>query len=56
MRRRLGLPVVIRADLMAAGDHPGWNDLTYAATAVAWGQAMDVPDMMLYLTERVSLT
>lgn len=43
----LVLPVVMRADLIAAGDQSGWNDLTYAAAAAAWGQAMDVPERML---------
>ena len=42
------LPVVIRADLIEAGDHVGWNDLMYAATAVACGQAIDVPEIILY--------
>ncbi|WOH01384.1 hypothetical protein DCAR_0520766 [Daucus carota subsp. sativus] len=42
-----GLPVVIKADLIAAGDQSGWEALTYAAAPVAWGQAMDVPEIML---------
>ena len=50
------IPVVIRADLIAAGDHVGWNDLTYAAAPVAWGQDMDVPDIMLYGTTLLSPT
>ena len=41
------LPVVISDDLIAAGDHEGWNDLTYAAAAVACGQAIDVPESIL---------
>lgn len=47
----------MRADLTAAGDQSGWNDLTYAAAAVAWGQAMDVPDITvnkLYLLSDIS--
>lgn len=42
------LPVVIKDDLIAAGDHEGWNDLTYAAAAEACGQAIDVPVITLY--------
>lgn len=42
-----GLPVVIKADLIAAGDQSGWEALTYAAAPVAWGQDIDVPDIML---------
>ena len=49
------IPVVIRADLMAAGDHVGLNDLTYTAAAVACGQDMDVPEMILYGTILLSL-
>ena len=41
------IPVVMRADLIAAGDHVGWNDLIYAAAAVACGQDIDVPETML---------
>ena len=41
------LPVVMRDDLMAAGDHVGWKDLTYAAAAEACGQAIDVPEIIL---------
>lgn len=44
------IPVVIRDDLMVAGDQSGWKLLTYAATPAAWGQAMEVPDMILYFT------
>lgn len=44
------LPVVMMADLIAAGDQSGWNDLTYAATPAACGQDMEVPDAILYLT------
>lgn len=35
---------------MAEGDQSGWYDLTHAATPAAWGQAIDVPDIILYLT------
>lgn len=42
------------ADLIADGDHWGWNDLTYAATPAAWGQAIEVPDNMLNFTRLVS--
>ena len=35
------------ADLIAAGDHVGWNDLIYAAAPVACGQAIDVPEIIL---------
>lgn len=40
----------MRADLIAAGDQEGKKDLTYAATAVACGQDIEVPDLMLYNT------
>lgn len=43
----LPLPVVMRADLMAAGDHVGWNVFTYTAAAVACGQDIDVPEIIL---------
>ena len=43
----LSLPVVMRADLMAAGDHEGWNVLTYTAAAVACGHDIDVPEIIL---------
>lgn len=48
------LPVVISADLIIAGDQLGWNDLTYAAAADTWGQAIEVPDSMLYWTALLS--
>lgn len=32
---REGSPVVIMADLTAAGDQSGWKDLMYAATEAA---------------------
>ena len=39
---------------MAAGDHVGWNDLTYAAAAEACGQDIDVPEIILYATDLLS--
>lgn len=42
--------MVIRADMIMAEDHSRWNDLTYAAVPLTCGQAMDVPDKMLYRT------
>jgi hypothetical protein len=33
----------------------GLDVLTYAATPVAWGHAMDVPEMMLYAANLLSL-
>lgn len=50
------LPVVMRADLMAAGDHVGWNVFTYTAAAVACGQDIDVPEIILYSVFLESLT
>lgn len=41
--------------MIIAGDQSGWKDLTYAATPVAWGHAMDVPEMMLYGANLLSL-
>lgn len=43
----LVLPVVIRAERIAAGDHVGWNDFTYAAAPETCGQDIEVPEMML---------
>ena len=40
----------MRADLIAAGDHVGWNDLIYTAAAVACGQDIDVPDTVKFQT------
>lgn len=48
------IPVVIRADLMAAGDHSGWKLLTYAAAPATWGQAIEVPESMSNLENRLS--
>jgi len=45
----------MRADMIIAGDQSGWKDLMYAATPVAWGHAMDVPEMMLYGANLLSL-
>jgi hypothetical protein len=45
----------MRADMIIAGDQSGWKDLTYAATPVAWGHAMDVPETMLYAANLLSL-
>lgn len=39
---------------MAAGDQSGWIVLMYAATPAAWGQDMEVPDCILYLTRLMS--
>lgn len=47
--REREVPVVSKADLMAAGDQRGWKDLTQAAAAATWGQAMEVPDMSVNL-------
>ncbi|CAA7391729.1 unnamed protein product [Spirodela intermedia] len=48
-------PVVIMADLIAAGDQSGWKLLIYAATAAAWGVDIDVPERMLKRERRGSL-
>ena len=44
----------MRDDLIAAGDHAGWNDLTYAAAAEACGQDIDVPEIILYVDSLLS--
>jgi len=41
------IPVVIKAERIAAGDHVGWNDLMYPAAPDTCGHAIDVPDTML---------
>lgn len=41
------LPVVIIADLIAAGLHEGWADLTMATSAETCGQDIEVPEIML---------
>ena len=41
------VPVVIRADRIAAADHVGWNDLMYAAAPETCGQDIEVPVSML---------
>lgn len=38
------LPVVTRADLIAAGDQFPCTDLSRAAIPATWGQAIEVPD------------
>jgi len=48
------LPVVMRADLIAALLHSGCIALRSAAAAATWGQAIEVPEIMLYLTNRLS--
>lgn len=49
------LPVVIRAERIAAGDHVGWNDLMYAAAPDTCGHDIDVPDMILNSNVLLSL-
>lgn len=46
-KEKLGIPVVIMADLMAAGDQVGWSDLRRATMAEIWGVAMEVPVCMV---------
>lgn len=41
---KLDLPVVTRADLMAAGDQFWCADLMRATIPATWGQAIEVPD------------
>lgn len=41
------LPLVMIADLIAAGDHEGWTALIKAAIPVTCGQAIEVPERML---------
>lgn len=43
------IPVVIMADLIAAGDQEGWTVFTKAAIPVTWGQDIEVPETMLYI-------
>lgn len=50
----LVVPVVIKDDLLAEGDQSGWNVLTYAAAPATWGQAIEVPDIILYFTGLLS--
>lgn len=40
----LYLPVVMSADLNAAGDQSGWSDLSTAIMPDTCGQAIDVPE------------
>ena len=42
------------ADRIAAELQPGWADLRRTAVAETCGHDMDVPDMRLYLTTRLS--
>lgn len=49
-----GLPVVIRADLIAEGDQSGCTNLMYAAAPATCGQDIDVPDKTAYLTDLLS--
>ena len=42
------------ADLIIAGDRLGWNDLMYVAVAVAWGQAIEVPELTLWCANLLS--
>lgn len=44
------LPVVIRADLIAAGLQLGYIELRRATIPETWGQAMEVPDSILKLS------
>jgi len=50
----LVLPVVIRAERIAAGDHVGWNAFTYAAAPETCGHAIEVPEMILKLNVLLS--
>ena len=45
MGLKFNSPVVIMADLIAAGFQSGWNDFTYAATLATWGHDIEVPDI-----------
>eukprot|EP00252_Welwitschia_mirabilis_P009333 TRINITY_DN2185_c0_g1_i1.p2 TRINITY_DN2185_c0_g1~~TRINITY_DN2185_c0_g1_i1.p2 ORF type:complete len:215 (+),score=-43.55 TRINITY_DN2185_c0_g1_i1:946-1590(+) len=47
--------VLIIADRMAAGDHPGREARSNAATPLTCGQDMDVPEIILNTTRRGSL-
>lgn len=49
------LPVVIKADLMTAGNQSGWADFRRAVTPDTWGHDIDVPDWKFQHTERVSV-
>lgn len=48
------IPVVIRADLIMAGDQSGWTDLMRATTPETWGHAMEVPELKFQFTDRLS--
>lgn len=48
------VPEVMIADLIAALLQVGWMALRSAAVPATWGQDMEVPEKMLYLTTRWS--
>jgi hypothetical protein len=48
------LPVVIIADLMAAGDQSGWRVWRRPTTPDMWGHDMEVPDITLNFTRLLS--
>lgn len=47
-------PVVMRADLMAAGDQLGWADLMRATIPEMWGHDIEVPDCIFHFTSNLS--
>lgn len=49
------LSVVMSANLVAEGDQFEWKDLTKAITIITCGQAIHVPDRILYLIEILSI-
>lgn len=49
-----GLPVVMRADLMDDGLQCGCIAFTRAAAPATWGQDIEVPEIILYLKDRLS--
>ena len=51
----LVLPVVMRADLIAAGDQWGCADLRRATTPDTWGHDIEVPDRKFQFTDRLSI-
>ena len=48
------LPVVMIADLIADGLQLGWRVLRRPTTPATWGHDMDVPDMVMKGTLRLS--
>ena len=48
------IPVVIMADLMAAGLQSGWSVLRRPTTPATWGQDIEVPCCILKGTRRLS--